>query len=116
MASTTLWLILRPLVLVLKGKESGLGALALKQGPVECGTMIRLCHSVAQLGDVVTKDADIACAPWELFVFRGFRWKLIHDPELDSSRNRAKRELGQFGQNQTTILQPIFHEVQKVPR
>ena len=39
----------------LKDKKSGLEALALKQGLVECGTMQRWCHSVAQLGDVVTK-------------------------------------------------------------
>ena len=53
--------------------------------------MIRWCHSAAQLGDVVTKDSDAARAPWELFVRRGFRWKWIHDPKCESSRNRAKR-------------------------
>ena len=53
--------------------------------------MIRWCHSAIQLGDVVTKDSDAARAPWELFVRRGFRWKLIHDPKFESSRNRAKR-------------------------
>ena len=75
----------------LKDKTSGLEALALKQCLVECGTMIRWCHSVIHLGDVVTKDSDTARAPWELFVCRGFRWKLIHDPKFESSRNRAKR-------------------------
>ena len=34
--------------------------------------MIRWCQSGAQLGDVVTKDSDVARAPWELFVRRGF--------------------------------------------
>ena len=76
----------------LKNKKSGLEA-ALKQSLVECGTMMRWCHSAAQLGDVVTKDSDAARAPWELFVRRGFRWKLIHDPKFESSRNRATRGL-----------------------
>ena len=69
----------------LKDKKSGLEALALILSLVECGTVIRWCHSAAQLGDVVTKDSDVACEPWEL------RWKLIHDPKFESSRNRAKR-------------------------
>ena len=72
-----------------KDKKSGLEALAL----VECGTLIRWCHSAAQLGDVATKDSDAARAPWELFVRRCLRWKLIHDPKCESSRNRAKRGL-----------------------
>ena len=76
----------------LKDKKSGLEALALKQGLVECGTMVRWCHS-AQLGDVATKDSDTARAPCELFVRRGFRWTLIHDPKFEPSRNRAKRGL-----------------------
>ena len=80
----------------LKDKKSGLEALALKQSLVECGTMIRWCHSPAQLGDVVTKDSDAARASWELFVRRGFRWKLIHDRKFESSRNRAKRGLDIF--------------------
>ena len=77
----------------LKDKKSGLKAPPLKQTLVECGTMISWCHSVAQLGDVITKDSDTARAPWELFVRRGFRWKSIHDPNIESSRNRAKRGL-----------------------
>ena len=56
----------------LKDKKSGLEALALKQSLVECGTVIRWCHSAAQLDDVVTEDSDAARAPWELFVRRGF--------------------------------------------
>ena len=72
---------------------SDLEALALKQSLVECGTTIRWCHSAAQLGDVVTKDSDAARAPWELFVRRGFRWKLVHDPKFESLRNRANRGL-----------------------
>ena len=64
-----------------------------KSALVVCGTIIRWCHSAAQLGDVVTKDSDAARDPWELFVSRGFRWKLIHDPKFESSRNRAKRGL-----------------------
>ena len=75
----------------LKDKKSCLEALVLKQSLVECGTVILWCHSAAQLGDVVTKDSDAARAPWDLFVRRGFRWKLIHDPMFESSRNRAKR-------------------------
>ena len=77
----------------LKDKRTGLEALALKHSLVECGLMIRWCHSAAQLGDVATKDSDAARAPWELFVRRGFRWKLTHDPTFESSRNRAKRGL-----------------------
>ena len=77
----------------LKDKKPGLEALALRQTLVECGTVIRWCHSAAQLGDVATKDSDAARAPWELFVRRGFRWKLIHYSKFESSRNRAKRGL-----------------------
>ena len=56
----------------LKDKKSGLVALALIPSLVESGTIKRLCHSAAQLGDVVTTDSDAARAPWELFVCRGF--------------------------------------------
>ena len=77
----------------LKDKKSGQEALALKHSLVECGLMIRWCHSAARPGDVATKDSDAARAPWELFVRRGFCWKLIHDPKFESSRNRAKRGL-----------------------
>ena len=56
----------------LKDKTSGLEALALKQSLVECGTIIRWCHSATQLSDVLTKDSDAARQPWELFVRRGF--------------------------------------------
>ena len=38
----------------LKDKKSGLEALALEQSLEECGTVIRWCHSAAQLGDVKT--------------------------------------------------------------
>ena len=75
----------------LEDKKSGMEALALKQSLVECGEIVRWCHSAAQLGDVVTKDSDAARAPWELIVRRGFRWKVIHDAKFESSRNRAKR-------------------------
>ena len=44
--------------------------------------MIRWCHSAAQLGDVVAKESDVARAPWELFVRRGCRLTLIHDPKF----------------------------------
>ena len=56
----------------LKDKTSGLEAVALKQSLVECGTLIRWCHTAAQLGD---------------------RSKLMHDPKFESSRNRAERGL-----------------------
>ena len=84
----------------LKDKKSGLEALALKQSLVECGTVIRWCHSAAQLGDVVTKDSHAARSPWELFVRRGFRWRLIHDPKFESSRHRAKRGIDTLDDNQ----------------
>ena len=47
----------------LKDKKSGLEALALKERPVECGTVIHWCQCAAQLGDVATKDSDAARAP-----------------------------------------------------
>ena len=53
--------------------------------------MIRWCHSAAQLGDVVTIDSNTARVPWELFVRRGFHWKLIHELKFETSRNRSKR-------------------------
>ena len=49
----------------LKDNKSCLEALTLKQSLVECGTMIRWCHSAAQLDDVVTKDSGTARAHWE---------------------------------------------------
>ena len=97
----------------LKEKKLGLEALALKQSLVECGTVIRWCHSAAQLGDVVTEDSDVARAPWELFVRRGFRWKLIHDPKFESSRNV---ESTLWTNLRTTSLQMMFHEIRKVSR
>ena len=100
----------------LKDKKSGLEALALKQSLVECGTMIRWCHSAAQLGAVVTKDSDAARAPWELFVRRGFRWKLIHDPKFESSRNRANVKSTLWTNLRTTSLQTMFHEIRRVSR
>ena len=99
----------------LKDKKSGLEALALKQSLVECGTVMRCCHSATQLGDVVTKDSDAARAPWELFVRRGFRWKLSHDPMCEQSRNRAKRGI-ELWTNLTTSLQTMFHEIRRVSR
>ena len=77
----------------LKDKKNSLEALALEHSLIECGTMIRWCHSAAELGDVVTKDSDATRPPWELFVRRGFRFKLIHDPKFESSRNRAQSGL-----------------------
>ena len=77
----------------LKDKKSGLEALALKQSLQNCNTALRWCHSAAQLSDIVTKDSEAARAPWELFVKRGYRWKLIHDPSFESARNRSKRGL-----------------------
>ena len=74
----------------LKDKKSGLEPLAFKRSLVECGPMIRWCHSFAQLGDDVTKGSDVARASCELFVRHGFRWKLLHDPKVVSSRKRAK--------------------------
>ena len=65
----------------LKDKKSGLEALALKQSLVDCDTM---CHSAAQLGDVVKRDSDTARAPWELFVgffstvSRGFKFGIVY--------------------------------------
>ena len=63
----------------LKDRKSGLEAVALKQSRVECGTMIRWCHSAAQLGDVVTKGSDAARAPWELFVRSVFWLEIDND-------------------------------------
>ena len=71
--------------------------------------MTRWCHSAAQLGDVVTKDSDVARAPWELFFRRGFRWKLIHDPKVESSRNCAKRGID-------TLDEPEDNQFTDVPR
>ena len=39
----------------LKDKKSGLEALALKERPVECGTVIHWCQCAAQLGDWAQK-------------------------------------------------------------
>ena len=91
----------------LEDKKSGLEALALKQSLVECGTVIRWCHSAAQLGDVVTKDSDAARAPWELFV-----------PNSESSRNRAKRGINTtlWTNLRTTSLQTMFHKMRRVSR
>ena len=99
----------------LKDNKSGLEALALKQSIVECGTVIRWSHSAAQLGGVVTKDSDAVRAPWELFVRRDFRWKLIRDPKFESPRNRAKRG-NELWTNLTTSLQTMFHEIRRVSR
>ena len=100
----------------LNDKKSGLEALALKQSLVECGKMIRWCHSAAQLGDVVTKESDAACAPWELFVRRGYRWKLIHDSQFESSRNRAKNGLDILEEPDENEFADDVQEVRRVSR
>ena len=99
----------------LKDKKSGLEALALKQSLVECGTTIRWCHSVAQLGDVVTKDSDAARAPLELFVRRGFRWKLIH-ASLNLRETLQNVDLTLWTNLMKTTLQTTFHEIRRVSR
>ena len=102
--------------LVFKDKKSGLDALAVKQSLEECGTMIRWCHSAAQQGDVVTKDSDVARAPWELFVRRGFRWKLIHEPTSNPQETVQNVNLTCW-ENLTTTNSPLmFHEIRKVTR
>ena len=100
----------------LQDKKPGLEALSLKQSLVEYGTMIRWCHSAAQLGDVVTKDSDAARAPWELFVRRGFRWKLIHDPKFESSRNRARRGIDTLDELDDNQFADDVHEIRRVSR
>ena len=75
----------------LKDKKSGLEALAFKPSLHMCGTALRWIHSAAQLGDMMTKDSDVARGPWSLLVQRGHRWKLVHDPTFESARKRAKR-------------------------
>ena len=88
----------------LKDNKSGLEALALKQSLVECGTVIRWCHSAAQLGDVVTKTQMQHVHLGNCSFVRGFRWKLLHDPKFESSRNRAKRGIELWTNLRTTSL------------
>ena len=49
--------------------------------------MTRWCHFAAQFGD---EGSDMGRTLWELFVRRGVRWKVIHDPKFASSRNRVE--------------------------
>ena len=99
----------------LKDKKSGLEALALKQSLVECETMIRWCHSAAQLRDVVTIDSDAARAPWELFVRRGFPWKLTI-PSLNPRDTVQNVDLTFWKNLMITSLQTTFHEIRRVSR
>ena len=61
----------------------------------------------------LTKDSDTARAPWELFVRRGFRWKLMHDPKFESSRNRAKRGLDILEEPDRDEFAAMFHEIRR---
>ena len=98
--------------LSLEDKKSGLEAFALKQSLVECGTIIRWCHSAAQLGDVVTKDFDAARAPRELFVRRGF----YTIPSLNPRESVQNVEPTLWTNLMTTSLQTTFHEIRRVSR
>ena len=95
-----------------KDKESGLGALEL----VVRGTMVRWCRSAAQLADVATEDSDAARVPWELFVRRGVRWKLIHDPNLNPRETVQNVDLTFWKNLMKTSLQTTFHEIRRVSR
>ena len=94
----------------LKVKKSGLDALALKQSLVECGTMIRWCHSAAPLGDIATKSPDFCTC--SLGIVRPTQISLEiykHASKFESARNRAKRGLD-------NVAEPDNNEFANVPR
>ena len=76
----------------LKDKESGLAALALKRSLARVrhddtlvsfrGTAGRCCNKRLCTQHVLFANCSFAVVFW---------WKLIHDPKIESSRNRAKR-------------------------
>ena len=77
----------------LRDKRAGLEALALRQSMERTRTVLRWCHSHAQLADMMTKYNTSTTATWEYFRHRGQHWRLIYGPDFVSAKNRAKKGL-----------------------
>ena len=77
----------------MKDKRSGLEALALKRSMMATNTSLRWCHSEAQIADCLTKGSEQAQRPFELLKQRGFRWKLVYDPDFIAAKKRTKEGL-----------------------
>ena len=77
----------------LKGKKSGLEALAIKQSLMNLKTALRWCHSFAQLADCMTKDDSKSRESFELFQGRKYHWKLINDLSFTAAKNKVKMGL-----------------------
>ncbi len=77
----------------LKDKRSALEALALKRSMTATGSALRWGHSASQLADCMTKSGSKAGAPFDLFVEKGFRWRLVFDPDYISAKRRVARGL-----------------------
>ena len=76
----------------MKDKRSALEALALRRAMTSTNTVLKWCHSGAQLADVMTKDSPKARQAYDLLSQRK-SWKLVFDPEFTSEKNRRKQGL-----------------------
>ena len=72
--------------------RSALEALGLKRAMEATQMALRWCHSEAMLGDCMTKNSLKAIGLMEFFLKRT-TWKLVHDDQFVSARNRRKKGL-----------------------
>ena len=82
-----------------KGLRSSRGGAELEAACEQCtrsGAVIRWVHGGAMLGDSLTKRGNPARATITLFLQRGQKWRLIHDPKFESQRRRTKKGLARL--------------------
>ena len=76
----------------MKDGRSALEALGLKRAMEATEMALRWVHSEAQLADCMTKNSPKALALMEYFLRRQ-TWRLVHDDQFQSARNRRKKGL-----------------------
>ena len=82
----------------MKDKYSAIEALALKQSLTDNRTVLRWCHSEANVADALTKGSLPALEIFREFCHRGV-WKLVYDPSFTAARKLKKAgKLGEDGQ------------------
>ena len=79
-------------LLGLSDKRSAVEALAMKEAMEDANCEQRWVHSQAQLGDSLTKESLEASRLMMTFLKEG-KWRIVHDPNFESARKRAKAGL-----------------------
>ena len=76
----------------MKDGRSALEALGLKRAMEATEMALRWVHSEAQIADCMTKNSPKAVGLMEHFLHRQ-TWRLVHDDQFQSARNRRKKGL-----------------------